>query len=105
MPVFEYKATSVDGKIFAGQREDSDQSAVISWLQASGYIPIYAKEAKSSAISAWQKTLPFSKQSINATQLLEFTEQLATLVKAKLPLDHALRIFKDLSEHENVRKM
>ena len=52
MPVFEYKATSVDGKIFAGQREDSDQSAVISWLQASGYIPIYAKEAKSSAMSA-----------------------------------------------------
>ena len=30
---------------------------------------------------------------------------MATLVKAKLPLDHALRIFKDLSEHENVRKM
>jgi len=105
MPIFEYKATSVDGKIFEGQREDSDQSAVISWLQASGYIPIYAKEANSSTIQAWQKTFPFSKKSITANQLLEFTEQLSTLVKAKLPVDYALRIFKDLSEHENVRKM
>ena len=105
MPIFEYKATSVDGKIFEGQREETDQSAVISWLQASGYIPIYAKETATTLMPAWRKGLLFNKKSINANQLLEFTEQLATLVKAKLPIDHALRIFKDLSEHENVRNM
>ncbi len=105
MPIFEYKATSVDGKIFEGQREETDQSAVISWLQASGYIPIYAKETATTLMPAWRKGLLFNKKSINANQLLEFTEQLATLVKAKLPVDHALRIFKELSEHENVRNM
>lgn len=105
MPVYEYKATSVDGKVLEGQREESDQAEVIRWLQASGYIPIYAKEANTSSISSWQNSFSFSSKLISANQLLEFTEQLATLVKAKLPIDHALRIFKDLSEHENVRNL
>lgn len=105
MPVFEYKATSSDGKVFEGQREDSDQSAVINWLQSSGYIPIYAKEARPTSVLSWKKYLTVSKKSLTANQLLEFTEQLSTLVKAKLPVDHALRIFKDLSEHENVKEM
>lgn len=105
MPLFEFKATSSDGKIFEGQREDTDQSAVITWLQSSGYIPIYAKEAKQNSLSNWRIGLLTNKNTLSSNQLLEFTEQLATLIKAKLPLDHALRIFKDLSEHENVRNM
>lgn len=105
MPMFEYKATTPEGKVYEGQREESDHSAMINWLQASGYIPIYAKEAKSSSAKTLKNSFALSKKSINANQLLAFTEQLATLVKAKLPVDHALRIFRDLSEHENVRAM
>jgi general secretion pathway protein F len=105
MPIFEYKATTPDGKVFEGQREEADHPAMINWLQSSGYIPIYAKEARSSSSKSIKKALTLSKKSINSNQLLAFTEQLATLVKAKLPVDHALRIFRDLSEHENVRKM
>ena len=103
--MYEYKATTPEGKVFEGQREEKDHSAMINWLQSSGYIPIYAKEAKSSSNQSLKKVFAVSKKSINANQLLAFTEQLATLVKAKLPVDHALRIFRDLSEHENVRKM
>lgn len=105
MPVFEYKATTPEGKVFEGQREETDHSAMINWLQSSGYIPIYAKESKSSSAKSLKKFFTVSKKSINSNQLLAFTEQLATLVKAKLPVDHALRIFRDLSEHENVREM
>ncbi len=105
MPNFEYKATTPEGKIFEGQREERNHSEVINWLQNSGYIPIYAKEAKSTSRSALVDYFKVSKKSITASQLLSFTEQLSTLVKAKLPVDHALRIFKDLSEHENVRNM
>ncbi|MBT8113026.1 MAG: type II secretion system F family protein [Gammaproteobacteria bacterium] len=105
MPMYEYKATTPEGKVFEGQREEIDHSAMINWLQSSGYIPIYAKEAKSYSNQSLKKVFAVSKKSINSNQLLAFTEQLATLVKAKLPVDHALRIFRDLSEHENVRKM
>lgn len=103
--MYEYKATTPEGKVFEGQREEIDHSAMINWLQSSGYIPIYAKEAKSFSNQSLKKVFSVSKKSINSNQLLAFTEQLATLVKAKLPVDHALRIFRDLSEHENVRKM
>ncbi len=103
--MYEYKATTPEGKVFEGQREEIDHSAMINWLQSSGYIPIYAKEAKSYSNQSLKKVFAVSKKSINSNQLLAFTEQLATLVKAKLPVDHALRIFRDLSEHENVRKM
>ena len=105
MPMFEYKATTPEGKIFEGQREETDHSAMINWLQASGYIPIYAKEAKSPSSQSLKNIFTLSKKTINSNQLLSFTEQLATLVKAKLPVDHALRIFRDLSEHENVQNM
>ncbi len=105
MPMFEYKATTPEGKVFEGLREESDQSAVINWLQASGYIPIYAKEASSSTGKTFKNAFTLKRNAIKANQLLAFTEQLATLVKAKLPVDHALRIFRDLSEHENVRTM
>ena len=105
MPLYEFKATSVDGEIFEGQREESDQSAVINWLQSSGYIPIYAKESQSATTFQWKRVLSVSKKSLTSTQLLEFTEQLSTLIKAKLPVDYALRIFRDLSEHENVKKI
>jgi len=105
MPIFEYKATTAEGKVFEGQREETDHSTMIKWLQSSGYIPIYAKEAKSSSSQSLKKAFALSKKSINSNQLLAFTEQLATLIKAKLPVDHALRIFRDLSESENVRNM
>jgi len=105
MPMFEYKATTPEGKVLEGQREEADHSAMINWLQASGYIPIYAKEAGSSSAKALKDSFIGSKKTVNSTQLLSFTEQLATLVKAKLPVDHALRIFRDLSEHDNVRTM
>ncbi len=105
MPIFEYKATTPEGKIFEGKREETDHSAMINWLQASGYIPIYAKETRSSSSQLLKNVFALSKMSINSNQLLVFTEQLATLIKAKLPVDHALRIFRDLSEYENVRIM
>ncbi len=105
MPMFEYKATTPEGKVLEGQREELDHPAMINWLQSSGYIPIYAQEAKSSSSHSLKNAFSLTKKSINSNQLLAFTEQLATLVKAKLPVDHALRIFRDLSEHENVRDM
>jgi len=34
MPMFEYKATTPEGKVFEGQREETDHSAMINWFQA-----------------------------------------------------------------------
>ena len=65
--MYEYKATTPEGKVFEGQREEIDHSAMINWLQSSGYIPIYAKEAKSSSNQSLKKVFAVSKKSINSS--------------------------------------
>ena len=103
MPTFEYKATTVEGKILTGQREGNDKDAVIVWLQESGYIPIYAEEISDASIAAASSFSFLSSKQLSNNQILEITEQLSTLVRSKLPLDHALKILQQIAEHKKVK--
>ena len=104
MPTFEYKATTVDGKVLTGQRESNNKDSVIAWLQDSGYIPIYAEEISTSG-SAAQSLGLFNSKRLSNNQVLEITEQLSTLVRSKLPLDHALKILQQIAEHKKVKAL
>ncbi len=103
MPTFEYKATTVEGKILTGQREGNDKDAVIVWLQESGYIPIYAEEISEAGKAAASSFSFLSSRQLSNNQILEITEQLSTLVRSKLPLDHALKILQQIAEHKKVK--
>lgn len=103
MPTFEYKATTVEGKVLTGQRESNDKDAVIVWLQDSGYIPIYAEEVADGGKPAGSAFSFLSASQLSNNQVLEVTEQLSTLVRSKLPLDHALKILQQIAEHKKVK--
>ena len=103
MPTFEYKATTVEGKILTGQREGNDKDAVIIWLQESGYIPIYAEEVSEAGKAAASSFGLLSSRQLSNNQILEITEQLSTLIRSKLPLDHALKILLQIAEHKKVK--
>ena len=103
MPTFEYKATTVEGKILTGQREGNDKDAVIVWLQESGYIPIYAEEISEASKAAASSFSFLKSKQLSNNQILEITEQLSTLVRSKLPLDHALKILQQIAEHKKVK--
>lgn len=105
MPTFEYKATTVEGKILTGQRESHDKDAVIGWLQESGYIPIYAEEVSAESKSATTSFGFLNSKQLSSNQILEITEQLSTLVRSKLPLDHALKILQQIAEHKKVKML
>ena len=105
MPTFEYKATTVEGKILTGQRESNDKDSVIVWLQESGYIPIYAEEVAVGSNAAAASFGLFGSRQLSSNQLLEITEQLSTLVRSKLPLDHALKILQQIAEHKKVKSL
>lgn len=104
MPTFEYKATTADGKVLTGQREGNNKDAVIIWLQDAGYIPIYAEEVNAGGGSSKSFSFLSSKQ-LSSNQLLEITEQLSTLVRSKLPLDHALKILQQIADHKKVKAL
>ena len=105
MPIFEYKATTKEGELLTGQRESNDKSDVIMWLQDLGYIPIQAQEITASKRAFQDSFGLLSHNQLSTKEILEFTEQLSTLVRSKLPLDHALRILEQITESEKTKKV
>ena len=105
MPTFEYKATTAEGNILTGQRDGHNEESIVTWLQDANYIPIYIKEISGETALTKNSLSLFTKNQLTNDQLLEFTEQLSTLVKSKLPLDHALKILHKISNSEKVKML
>ena len=100
MPVFQYKAATVNGDVVQGEMEAVNQDAVIRQLQAEGHIPIRAEEVANPAAAA--ATTPsafrFQRRRANRADVNVFTIELATLLQAGLPLDKALEMLVNLSD-------
>ncbi|MGH8520426.1 MAG: type II secretion system F family protein [Gammaproteobacteria bacterium] len=97
MALYRYKAANPEGEVLEGELEARDQAAAIERLQSLGYIPIRAEEAQAGGArrSGWI-TLRRSKR-LSQAQLVVLTQELATLLRARLPLDRALEVLIDLS--------
>src|SRR5690348_4549025 len=104
MAQFRYQALSATGEALAGQMEAGSAEEVIGKLQEAGHIPIEAKRADEIAAGGSWTSL-FQAKALNAEQIQQFTEQLATLLGAGQPLDRALAILLDLPEAAAARKI
>lgn len=93
MPVFTYRAADRRGKTIDGVMEAPDQRAVVERLHHEEYYPI--KVAPQSEQRGWVPT--FGRGRVRGRDLLAFTQQLATLFEAGLPLDRALAILEGLA--------
>lgn len=81
------------------------QSAVVERLQSMGLIPIRVEEAtgKTGSVVAGQNL--FRKSRISQNDIAVFTQEIATLLRAGLPLDRCLEILIELSASEPVRQL
>ena len=104
MALFRYKALSAAGESLDGQMEAANADEVIVRLQDQGYLPVEALRADQAgdAISLFSLG---KKRELNAAQILQFTQQLATLLGAGQPLDRALGILIELPETAEARKV
>jgi general secretion pathway protein F len=113
MPLFQYKAVSTAGEVQEGVLDASSQDGVIQHLKTLGLIPIRAAEvaAGNGQISAGVAPAPakrnglFSSRQIGQDELAILTRELATLLKAGLPLDRGLEILINLAERERIREL
>jgi general secretion pathway protein F len=107
MPRFSYKAVSADGKTLEGEMEARSQAAVIDRLQTLGYIPIRAAEiSESSGANKQSQRWPLlPSRRVAQQQVAIFTHELATLLRARLPLDRALEILIELSPDVRVKQL
>ena len=114
MPMFQYKAVSPAGEIKEGVLEGATHSGVIAHLQSLGLIPIRAAEvtaegvASAGGLSAGaassdaRKSIFGARGKISQADLGSITRELATLLRAGLPLDRSLEIIIGLAEKKSV---
>ena len=102
MPLFRYKAYTPAGELLDGAMEAKSAEEVIAKIQDAGNLPV---EAKPSSDIAAGLGLFARRSDFGADQVLQFTQQLATLLGAGQPLDRSLQILLDLPESESARKM
>src|SRR5215470_16755678 len=98
MAEFSYKAVTRDGKLTNGRLEGSDSRVVAQRIQGMGLIPISVEQ---SAAKSQQRRTYF--QRVGQRDILFFTEELSTLVKAGLPLDRSLSITAELTSKPALR--
>ncbi|MBL8299546.1 MAG: type II secretion system F family protein [Rhodanobacteraceae bacterium] len=104
MPLFRYKAVTPAGETLEGQMEAASADEVVAKLQDAGNIPLDARAADANEGSALLSLLA-RRSSFSAAQVVQFTQQLATMLGAGQPLDRALQIVLDLPSDEKARRM
>ncbi len=100
MPVFIYRAADRGGKTIDGVMEAPDMRAVVDRLHRDSYYPIRVTPQTERA-SWWQ----ISRGRLRQKDLLAFTQQLATLFEAGLPLDRALAILEELAPDARMKSL
>ncbi|HSX61129.1 MAG TPA: type II secretion system F family protein [Tahibacter sp.] len=104
MPLFRYKAVTPAGETLEGQMEAASADEVIAKLQDAGNIPLDARAADAGEGSTLLGMLT-RRSTFGAAQVVQFTQQLATMLGAGQPLDRALQIVLDLPGDEKARRM
>ncbi|MBI2152713.1 MAG: type II secretion system F family protein [Candidatus Rokubacteria bacterium] len=99
MPVFVYKAADQRGKTVAGVMEAPDSRAVVERLHREEYYPIEVTP-QGAGRGLW---LGLPGRGISNRDLVAFTQQLATLVEAGLPLDRALSVLEELTTNPRLK--
>jgi general secretion pathway protein F len=99
MPVFVYRAADRRGQTVDGVMEAPDARAVVERLHRDAYYPIHV--TAHAERQGWLR-LPVSGR-IRQRDLLAFSQQLATLVEAGVPLDRALGILEELAATSRLR--
>lgn len=101
MPLFEYKAVTPAGETFTGEMDAPSKDLVIAQLQEAGNIPVSAHEV---GAGFRLSNLLRGRSGLTQREVGDFTQQLATLLGAGLPLDRSLGILAELAENERVQQ-
>jgi len=101
MQSFQYKAATADGSIIDGKMTGSSREHVVTQLQSLGQIPIRVDETgdRHTGDRSSSFVLPsLRKKKVTEQQIADSTRDLATLLRAGVPLDRALGVMISLAE-------
>jgi len=102
MSFFSYEATDESGKTITGVMEADSKSMAIEKLQQDRFFPVSVKPQKTDS-SGFSFNLNFFSKGMSQKELINFTRQMATLMRSGLELDRSLSILVELTENEKSR--
>src|SRR5262249_54579071 len=119
---FSLQSGDYTGQLQEGTREGASDKAVARELQSMGLVPVYVglspdggSAGGQSRLAQWlagsndsakqASWLSFSGRRVTARDRLLFTQELATLLNAGVPLDRALSICSELTESKVFREV
>lgn len=108
MPVFSYKSTDPSGKVVTGSLEASNEREVVRHLHEMGNIPIRISEGRNvneNLLNRFNVGLTRLLSRVSTREVLMFTQDLAALLSAGLPLDRALSVLIDVAEKERFKEI
>ena len=105
MAFYQYRAADHAGKIVEGIMEADAEQGVVLRLHEMGCIPLRIACRRECGRWLHRRAPLFPKRKINQQQLLQFTQELGTLLAAGLPLDRSLSILGNLIEGEEFSKV
>jgi len=96
-----FRAVAADGKLRTGTLSADTDRQVAAELKRQGLIPVYVGLEQKAASALKLPVLQRGKRK----DILFFTQELATLLNAGVPLDRGLAITAELTEHANFRTL
>ena len=116
MPVFRYKAVDAAGDVASGELEAANESETVDRLRDRGMLPMHVAPAVGERSVAVARDVGAKKarrgffglfvpKTVTRDQLLALTRELATLMRAGLPLDRALEILIGLAPTPPVARL
>jgi general secretion pathway protein F len=103
MPWFDYKAARDDGEVVQGRVEAVDRQSLARRLQAEGQVPLQIVEQAGPAEASGG--FSFGSRRLRSADVDYFTLELATLLRAGLPLDQALDTIARLADKPALREL
>jgi type II secretory pathway component PulF len=109
MAAYAYRASTREGRIVEGSMDASGEAAVVASLRGQGFIPISVRAGaapRSLGFSLASLRLPeWRKPKVRGRDLMLFTGELATLLRAGLPLDRSLGSLSALTENPTLKHL
>ena len=102
MPEFTYRAIKGSGEVVQGTLVAETEPALLAQLRRMGCMPIHVSAKDGSAGTRWAR---LTRRGASSADRLIFARQLATLVRAGIPLDRALSLCRDLADKPALRSV
>ena len=105
MPKFNYRAINESGSTESGAIEAESADKASSMLVAQGFIPTRLKEERPAVALPKMSDILESFSPVKAPELILFTKQFNTLIRAGVPMMSHLKVLEEQTEHPRLRKI